>query len=133
MRTVFILYLFMGLFSKLFGQTKLKNFDSSVEKELRSEFNVMTNFTLEKCQKCTNSKQFKLIEKGIYIDLKDSENTKYRMTISYDLETENKTNNQYPLEGILDKYKLYVSDFLESENKSDLINYTLELAGELDD
>ncbi|MBP0903640.1 hypothetical protein ACFSKN_03555 [Mariniflexile gromovii] len=127
------LILIMGLFSKLFGQTEKKNSEPSVKQELQLEFNVMKNISLEKCQKYENSEQFKLIENGIYQDLNDNDNTKYRMTISYDLEPENDTNNQYPLEDILDKYYLHVSDFLESENNSDPNNFKLELAGELDD
>ena len=123
----------MGLFGKLFGQTEKKNSDSSVEQKLRLEYNIMQNISLEKCRKYENSEQFKLIENGIYQDLKDNDNTKFRMTISYDLEPENDTNNQYPLEDILDKYYLYVSDFLESENNSDPNNFKLELAGELED
>ncbi|KGL61226.1 hypothetical protein [Polaribacter sp. Hel1_33_49] len=127
------LILIMGLFSKLFGQSEKKNSEPSVKKELQLEFNIMKNISLEKCQKYENSEQFKLIENGIYQDLNDDDNTKYRMTISYNLEPENDTNNQYPLEDILDKYYLHVSDFLESENNSDPHNFKLELAGELDD
>jgi len=93
----------------------------------------MKNISLEKSQKYENSKQFKLIENGIYQDLQDDEDTKYRMTISYELEPDNNTNNQYPLEDILDKYYLYVSDFLESENNTESNDFKLELAGELDD
>ena len=52
----------MGLFSKLFGQTDKKNSDSLVKQELRLEYNVMKNISLEKSQKYENSKQFKLIE-----------------------------------------------------------------------
>ena len=123
----------MGLFSKLFGQTGKKNSDPSVKQELQLEFNIMKNISLEKCQKYENFKKFKLIENGIYQDLNDEEHTKYRMTISYDLEPDNETNNQYPLEDILDKYYLHVSDFLESENNSNPYNFKLELAGELED
>lgn len=122
----------MGLFNKLFGQTEKKNSDSSVEQKIRLEYNIMKNISIEKCQKYENSEQFKLIENGIYEDLNDSDDTKYRMTISYDLEPENDTNNQYPLEDILDEFYLYVSDFLESENNSKTTKHKLELAGELD-
>lgn len=127
------LILIMGLFSKLFGQTEKKNSKPSVKQELQFEFNVMKNISLEKCKKYENSKKFKLIENGIYQDLNDNENTKYRMTISYDLEPKNDTNNQYPLEDILDKFYLHVSDFLVSENNPDPNNFKLELAGELED
>ena len=54
------------------------------------------------------------------------------MTISYDLEPENDTNNQYPLDDILDEFYLYVSNFLESENNSKTTKHKLELAGELE-
>lgn len=122
----------MGFFSKLFGQTEKKNSDSTVEKEIRLEYNVMKNISIEKSQKYENSEHFKLIENGIYEDLKDSDDTNYRMTITYDLEPENDTNNQYPLDDILDEFYLYVSDFLESENNSKTTEYKIELAGEFD-
>lgn len=133
MRKILILLAIMGLFDKLFGQTEKKNSDFSVKQELRLEYNVMKNISLQKCQKYENSEQFKLIENGIFEDLKDSDDTKYRMTISYNLETENDTNNQYPLDDILDEFNIYVSDFLETENNSINTEHKLELAGELDD
>ena len=123
----------MGIFDILFGSNKHKSSDSSSNQEIRLEYNVMKNISLEKCQKYENSEQFKLIENGIYQDLKDDDDTKYRMTISYELEPDNDTNNQYPLEDVLNKYYLYVSDFLESENNTEPNDFKLELAGELSD
>jgi hypothetical protein len=123
----------MGIFDKLFGNKKQENSNSSANHELRTEYNVMKNISLEKCQKYENSEQYKLVESEIYQDLKDEDDAKYRMTISYELESENTTNNQYPLEDILDKYYLHVSDFLESENNTEPNNYKLELGGELND
>ncbi|WP_241492462.1 hypothetical protein [Lacinutrix himadriensis] len=123
----------MGIFDKLFGSKKQKNSDFTTKQKIRLEYNVMKNISLEKCQKYENSEQFKLVENGIYQDLKDDDDTKYRMTISYELESDNDTNNQYPLEDILDKYCLYVSDFLETENNTEPNDFKLELAGELKD
>ena len=121
----------MGLFDKLFGKNKPESNDESAKQELRLEYNVMKNITLEKCEKYENSEHYKLIGNGIYQDLKDDDDAKFRMTISYELENDN-SNNQYPLEDILDKYLLHVSDFLENENKKDTNKFKLELGGYLD-
>ena len=101
MRKKITLLLIMGLFSKLFGQTEKNSSDSKVEKELKLEFKVMKNITLEKCEKYENTGLYELVENGIYRDLKDEDDAKYRMTISYELES-NETNGQYPLEDIFD-------------------------------
>jgi hypothetical protein len=122
----------MGIFDKLFGSKKQKNSDSSSNKEIRMEYNVMKNIALEKCQKQEKSDQYKLVESGIYQDLKDEDDAKYRMTISYELESDD-SNNQYPLEDVLDKYLLHVSDFLESENNEESNKFKLELGGDLED
>ena len=132
MRKKITLLLIMGLFSKLFGQTENNSSDSKVEKELKLEFNVMKNITLEKCKKYENTGQYELVENGIYRDLKDEDDAKYRMTISYELES-NETNGQYPLEDILDKYLMFVNDFLESENLPNTNKYKIELGGYLDE
>ena len=93
-------------------------------------FNVMQNIQIDKCLKYSDKNRFEEIENGIYLDLEDKEDTKYRMTISYELVNEAEgNNNQYPLEDILDKYFIHVSDFLETENESNKLKY--ELAGEL--
>jgi len=123
----------MGLFDKLFGSKKQKDSKSSANHELRKEYNIMKNISLEKCQKYEDAEQYKLIESDIYQNLKDEDDANYRMTISYELEPDNISNNQYPLEDILDKYYLHVSDFLESENNAESNYFKLELGGELDD
>ncbi len=121
----------MGIFDKLFGGKKQKLNNPSTDQELRLEYNVMKNISLEKCKKYKDPSEYRLIEDGIYADLKDGSEQKYRMTISYELES-NETNNQYPLEDILDKYLLHVSDFLESEKNTNQNSYKLELGGFLD-
>lgn len=120
----------MGIFDKLFGSNKKDKPSSNLE--IRLEYNVMKNITLEKCQKYQNPEQFELIENGIYKDLNDDDDAKYRITISYELESDD-SNNQYPLEDVLDKYYLHVSDFLESENYKESNKFKLELGGELED
>lgn len=62
----------MGFLSKLFGQTE-KNSDPSANQELRLEYNVMKNISLEKNKNYENSGQYKLVENGIFIDLKDED------------------------------------------------------------
>jgi hypothetical protein len=122
----------MGIFDKLFGGKKEKAPDSSSNQELRMEYNIMKNISLEKCQKYENADLYELIESGIYKDLTDEDDAKYRMTIAYELESDD-SNNQYPLEDVLDKYYLHVSDFLESENNSESNKFKLELGGDLED
>lgn len=121
----------MGIFDKLFGKNKSDIKKESTESELRLKYNVMKNIKLEKSEKYENAELFKLIENGIYLDLNEEEDIKYRMTISYELENDD-SNNQYPLEDILDKYLMFVSDFLENENEYGSGRYKLELGGNLD-
>ncbi len=131
MNKILALILTMGLISTLFGQSEKKDFNSSANQELRLEYSVMKNITLVKLKKYKNQKQYKQIEDGIYMDLNDEHEAKYRMTLSYELESD-ETNNQYPLEDILDKYLMHVSDFLESENKMNSNKYIFEFGGYLD-
>lgn len=115
----------MGIFDKLFGGNK-----EQPKQELRSEYNIMSNITLETCEKYSNKENYVLIENGIYKDLKDEDDANYRITISYELDSD---DNQYPLEDLLDKFYLHVSDFLESENNSNSNKIIQELGGTLDD
>ena len=123
----------MGFLSKLFGQTEKKSPDSLVNQELRLEFNIMKNISLEKCLRHNDTSKYKLIEDGIYEDLNDDSEQKYRMIISYELES-HENGNQYPLDDVLDKYLLHVvsEDFLEFESDSNPNKYTLELGGFFD-
>lgn len=114
-----------------FAQSKKQGFKSSDTQELRLEFNVMKNISLAQSAKYDNSINYRFIEDGIYEDLNDESEQKYRMLITYELELD-ETNNQYPLEDILDRYLMHVSDFLEGENDPSLNTHTLELGGYLD-
>ena len=116
---------------KLFGKNKPKSDKESSDQALRLEYNVMKNITLEKCEKYEDTEHYTLIENGIYQDLTDDDEAKYRMTLSYELENDER-NNQYPLEDILDKYFMHVSDFLENENEKGTNRYKFELGGYLD-
>lgn len=118
----------MGIFDKLFGGNK-KDMEQP-KPELRLEYNTMSDITLATCEKYSNQDNYLLIEKGIYKDLKDKDDASYRMTISYQLDSD---DSQYPLEDVLDKFFLHVSDFLESENNSSSNKIKQELGGTLDD
>lgn len=122
---------FMGLFNKIFGNKKDEN-QSTSNQEIRLEYNLMKNIAIEKSLKYDDNENYKLIENGIYEDLNDVDDAKYRITISYELEC-NDSNNQYPLEDVLDKYYLHVSDFYEAENNVNSNKYKIELGGELED
>ncbi len=119
----------MGIFNKLFGG---KNNKGKSNQELRLEYNVMKNMIIEKSNKYESKELYRHIESGIYEDLKDNDDTKYRISISYELESD-ESDNQYPLDDVLDKYSLYVSDFYESENSNNSSKYKIELGGELED
>lgn len=123
----------MGIFNKLLGGKKKHNSLNSNHQELRQEYNVMTNISLYTSPKHENKEIYEFVENGIYLDMNDEDDAGYRMCISYKLEDTPDNNNQYPLEDILDKYSLYVSDFLESENDLNSVVFKLELGGELDD
>lgn len=114
-------------FNKLFGGNKE---EEQSKPELRLEYNIMRNIALETCKKYSNQENYELIENGIYKDLKDEDDDNYRMTISYELDSD---DSQYPLEDILDKYYLHVSDFLEPENDYNSNKVIQELGGTLDD
>jgi hypothetical protein len=77
--------------------------------------------------KYTDKDKFEYIENWIYKDLADEDATNCRVALSVELE--DGENEQYPLEDILDKYYLHVSEFIKG--KSPVYHY--ELAGELDD
>lgn len=87
----------------------------------------MKNIQLLDLDKYNDSSKYKMIERGIYKLLNDSDDTCYRMSLS--MELENGESMQYPLEDILDKYFLYISEFIQ--NNSLLLN--IEFAGELED
>ncbi|WP_299338361.1 hypothetical protein [uncultured Psychroserpens sp.] len=111
-----------------FAQTSKNDSITSEGYKLNLEYNVMNNITLDNPRRYKNKKRYKFIEKGVYLDLKEKDVFKYRMSISYVLESD-KTNNQYPLEDILDKYLLFVShEFGKKKNM-----FKIELGGDLDD
>lgn len=90
----------------------------------------MKNITLLHLDKHKDSSYYEFIESAIYKDLNDSGDINYRFAISFELEEGEDT--QYPMEDILDKYYLYVSDFLDNENISSNVT-SIEFGGELED
>lgn len=127
-RKIIAIFILTAVTHTFFAQTS--NNDSITPRgyKLNLKYNVMNNITLENPRRYKNKKRYKFIEKGIYLDLKEKDVFKYRMSISYVLESD-KTKNQYPMEDILDKYLLYVShEFRTKRNK-----FKVELGGDLDD
>lgn len=92
----------------------------------------MKNITLLELKKYDNS-CYEKVEKGIYKDLDDLDDTSYRIALSFELE--DGETFQYPLEDILDKFYLYISDFIEDKSLESKKNSIIkvELAGELED
>lgn len=117
----------MGLFDKLFGGKKQ---EEQPAEELRTKYNVMSSISLGVCDKYANQDDFEMVENGIYKDLKDEDDANHRMTISYELDSD---DSQYPLEDLLNKYYLHVSDFMESQNNGNSNKVIRELGGTLDD
>lgn len=89
----------------------------------------MKNIKLLILDKYNELSNYQIEKEGVYRDLNDTDSTRYRIALSFELE--DGESEQYPLEDILDKYYLYVSSFLENPQKSNVLE--LELAGELDD
>jgi len=87
----------------------------------------MKNIKILKLSKYDDKEKYERIEEGIYRDLADDDDTDCRIALSFELE--DGEDSQYPLEDILDKYYLHVSEFIEE--KPPVFHY--ELAGELDD
>ena len=92
---------------------------------------MMKNITLLKLEKHKDSFRYEKIDDGVYKDLNDLDTTNYRIALSFELE-ENETF-QYPLEDILDKYFLHISNIIKNETEQDNISIEIELAGELED
>lgn len=89
----------------------------------------MKNIKLLELDKYNELSNYLKEEDGVYKDLKDTDVTNFRIALSFELEEGE--DEQHPIEDILDKYYLYVSEFLESS--FDLNVLKLELAGELED
>ena len=87
----------------------------------------MKNIKLETLGKYQGNANFEWIEGNIYKDLEEDH---YVFALSYELkETE---DSQYPLEDILDKYLLHVSDFMDEDSFYSSKEVTLELGGDLE-
>lgn len=86
----------------------------------------MINIHMVELEKYADSANFEKLENGIYKDLTGNAASNARITLSFELEEGEDT--QYPLEDLLDKYRIHVSDFLESQNTSAEI-LILEFAG----
>jgi hypothetical protein len=91
----------------------------------------MKKIKLLKLDKYADAANYKHAENGIYKDLKDEEETDHRLAISFELEEGE--DSQYPLEDLLDKFLVHVSDFLKEENSKNPNIQHYELAGELND
>lgn len=89
----------------------------------------MKNIRVVNLVKYSDFVRYNLIEEGIYIDLEDSGEDNHRIVIAYELEEGE--DSQFPLEDLLDKFCLYVSDFMEYENHRQN-QVKLELAGTLE-
>lgn len=75
-----------------------------------------------------NGSEYELVENNLY---KNKAENIYVFAINFELE-ENE-DSQYPLEDILDKFYLHVSDFIDEDAYYTSKNVTLELGGELED
>lgn len=75
-----------------------------------------------------NNSKYELIENNVY---KNKEEDIYVFAISFELEEDE--DSQYPLEDVLDKFYLHVSDFIDEDAYYSSKNINLELGGELKD
>lgn len=79
--------------------------------------------------KYKNEEKYVLIEGNIYRDLTDPGILNHRAAMTMQLEETE--DSQYPLDDILTKYSLYVSDFVDDDTSLRILN--IELAGALED
>ncbi len=87
----------------------------------------MINIKILAVEKYNDTEKYKNIGNGIFQDVKDES---YKLVLTCELEEGEDT--QYPLEDLLDKYQLYVADFLEEiERPKNIMNLVFE--GELKD
>ena len=87
----------------------------------------MKNIKLINLDKYNNT-DYELIESNIY---RNKQNDAYVFAVNFELE-ENE-DSQYPLEDILDKFYLHVSDFIDEDAFYTAKNVNLELGGDLED
>lgn len=88
----------------------------------------MKNIQLAHLDKYKGNPNYELIEDNIYKDLEENH---YVFALSYELEDEE--DSQYPLEDILDKFLLHISDFIDEDRYYTESEITLELGGDLKD
>lgn len=88
----------------------------------------MKNIQLAQLDKYNGNPNYEFVEGNIYKDLEEDH---YVFALSYELEDEE--DSQYPLEDILDKFYLHVSDFIDEDKYDTEREVTLELGGDVDD
>lgn len=102
----------------------------SIAQNTEKPYNIMKDIQLVINEKYKDM-NYEKIDHGIFVDKRDKDITKYRMTLSFNME--NADSDQYPLEDLLDENLLYISDFYEDLNAKESNFYIYEFAGELDD
>lgn len=122
----------MGLFKNWFGKKDPNAKKAPDQPALRDRYNVMTSIALFQFAKHQDASRYTLIENGIYVDLTDPDEAKYRMAMIYQLDSKPNNNNQYPLEDILDKYMMFVSESMQGENEAGDPLYIVEFGGYLE-
>ena len=86
----------------------------------------MKNSTILPPRKHKKANTYTVFDNGSYKSVDDD----FEHKIAFSFELEEGEDTQYPLEDLLDRYNLYVSDFLPSESTSIM---KIELAGSPDD
>jgi len=86
----------------------------------------MKNIQLAHLDKYKGNPNYELVEGNIY---KDIEENHYVFALGYELEDEE--DSQYPLEDLLDKFYLHVSDFIDEDRYYTEREVILELGGSL--
>ncbi|THF53231.1 hypothetical protein E6C50_03245 [Flavobacterium supellecticarium] len=87
----------------------------------------MKNIQFAHFDKFNDTSNYSMVADNIY----QGPDEEHLFGLRYELEEEE--DSQYPLEDILDKFYLYISDFEDEENFATSRNVTIELSGELED
>jgi len=88
----------------------------------------MKNIRTATLDKYAGNDNYEHVEGNVYKDLAEDH---YVFALSYELE--DGEDSQYPLEDILDRFLLHVSDFVDEDAFGTATALTLELGGDLDD
>lgn len=90
----------------------------------------MKNIMSIELEKYKDEEKYRKITECVYQDLSRKS---YAVTLSCELEDNEKEDTQYPLEDILDKFNVHCTEYREIKTDGETMTYTFELESSLGD